>query len=167
MNNNSSSNSNSNAPSGAGEVSPHQLENFRDLMTSLMRCCQERSQYQCDRFDLPDAELRCLMLFTDERYLTPKNIAQRMNVAKSRVTRIMDGLRKRGLIKRTRDPEDSRISLLSLTPEGKAKLAEISDFMAETHRGVLEQFSAEQRQVLINSLGSLKLSMEALKDKMV
>jgi len=148
------------------EVSDSQLDNFRDLMTSLMRCCQERAQYQSDRFGLPDAELRCLTLFADERYLTPKNIAQRMNVAKSRVTRIVDGLRKRGLVKRSNDPEDSRISLLSLTPEGRALLDQLSEFMTQTHREVLAQFSQEQRQALISSLSSLKLSMESLKDKM-
>ncbi|MBU1001082.1 MAG: MarR family transcriptional regulator [Proteobacteria bacterium] len=151
----------------SSDIGTDQLDQFRDLMISLMRCCQERTQYQCERFALPDAELRCLLLFTDERYLTPKGIALRMNVAKSRVTRIVDGLRKRGLVKRTSDPEDSRISLLSLTPEGKQQLEEITAFMTENHRSVLEQFSQEQRHTLINALGSLKLSMEAVKDSLI
>ncbi|MEJ2101147.1 MAG: hypothetical protein P8X68_14400 [Desulfobacterales bacterium] len=43
-------------------------------------------QYQCDRFELPDAEFRCLMLFGEERYLTAKGIAHKMNVVKSRVS---------------------------------------------------------------------------------
>ncbi|WP_126378039.1 MarR family winged helix-turn-helix transcriptional regulator [Desulfovibrio ferrophilus] len=149
------------------EINSAQLDQFRDLMISLMRCCQERNQYQCERFELPDAELRCLLQFEDEHYLTPKTIALRMNIAKSRVTRIVDGLRQKSLVKRSSDPEDSRISLLSLTPKGKQQLEEIVDFMAETHRSVLEQFSQEQRQTLINSLGSLKLSMEAIKERMI
>ena len=150
-----------------GSVTQGQLEDFQALITSLMRCCQERAQYQSERFGLPDAELRCLMLFEGERYLTPKSIALRMNVAKSRVTRIVGGLRKRGLVKNTDDPEDSRITLLSLTPEGRKLSQEISAFMNEVYSDVLEQFSAQQRQILINSLGSLKLSMETVKDKMV
>lgn len=158
---------NDSASQDSSAVTSAQLGNFQGLMTSLMRCCQERAQYQCERFDLPDAELRCLMLFKDERYLTPKNIAQRMNVAKSRITRITTGLKKRGLIKKTSDPEDSRITLLSLTAEGKAQLNDISEFMDETHRTVLEQFTPQQRQALINSLSSLKLSMEVVKDRMI
>ena len=149
------------------DVTQGQLEDFQALITSLMRCCQERAQYQSERFGLPDAELRCLMLFEGERYLTPKSIALRMNVAKSRVTRIVGGLRKRGLLKNTNDPEDSRVTLLSLTPEGKNLLLQISAFMNDVYSDVLAQFSLQQRQALINSLGSLKLSMETVKDKMV
>ena len=107
------------------------------------------------------------MLFEGERYLTPKSIALRMNVAKSRVTRIVSGLRKRGLVKNTNDPEDSRVTLLSLTTEGKDLLLQISVFMNDVYSDVLSQFSLQQRQALINSLGSLKQSMETVKDKMV
>ena len=91
----------------------------------LFQCCQERLQYQCERFDLPDAEFRCLMLFGQERYLTAKGIAAKMDVVKSRVSKIVDGLLKKKLIQRMKDPEDSRVSLLSLTPQGHQKLNDI------------------------------------------
>ena len=85
-------------------ITPFQLEQFRHLVNRLYQCCHERMQYQSDRFDLPDAELRCLQLFGEERYLTPKGIAQKMNVVKSRVTKIIDGLIKKGYIQRIKDP---------------------------------------------------------------
>jgi DNA-binding MarR family transcriptional regulator len=74
------------------EISGYQLDKFQELIAKLFQCCQERMQYQCDRFQLPDAEFRCLLLFGDERYLTAKSIAHRMNVVKSRVSKIIDGL---------------------------------------------------------------------------
>jgi len=98
------------------EVSGYQLDKFQDLIARLFQCCQERMQYQCERFQLPDAEFRCLGMFGEERYLTAKSIAHRMNVVKSRVSKIIDGLLKKGLIQRIKDPEDSRVHLLSLTP---------------------------------------------------
>ena len=57
------------------EVSDYQIQQFQTLVTKLFQCCQERAQYQCERFQLPDAELRCLLLFGEERYLTSKGIA--------------------------------------------------------------------------------------------
>ena len=78
-------------------------------------------QYQCERFQLPDAELRCLAIFGKERYLTAKGIALKMNVVKSRVSKIIDGLIKKKLIQSIKDPEDCRVSLLSLTPNGRKK----------------------------------------------
>ncbi|KPJ78201.1 MAG: hypothetical protein AMJ54_04725, partial [Deltaproteobacteria bacterium SG8_13] len=123
----------------APSVTPFQLQQFQSLITRLFQCCQERMQYQCERFDMPDAELRCLMLFGQERYLTPKGIAHKMNVVKSRITKIIDGLIKKGLVHRIKDPEDSRISLLSLTPKGQNKLTEINRFLDEVHEQVLQQ----------------------------
>jgi DNA-binding MarR family transcriptional regulator len=110
------------------DVPDYQLEQFQELILKLFQCCQERMQYQCERFGLPDAEFRCLMLFGEERYLTAKGIALKMNVVKSRVSKIIEGLLKKKLIQRIKDPEDSRISLLSLTPQGNKKLNDINGF---------------------------------------
>jgi DNA-binding MarR family transcriptional regulator len=124
-------------------------------------------QYQCERFQLPDAELRCLGLFGEERYLTAKGIAHKMNVVKSRVSKIIDGLIKKGLIQRIKDPEDFRVSLLSLTPQGQKKISDISDFLKDVHFQVLAQMAPDQRKTMLTNLDILKASMEAVKEMMV
>ena len=149
------------------EVSENQLKQFQELIAKLFQCCQERMQYQCERFDLPDAELRCLVLFGQERYLTAKGIAQKMNVVKSRVSKIVDGLIRKKLIQRIKDPEDSRISLLSLSPEGQKKLNEINGYLENVHHQVLSQMAPDQRTAMLTNLDILKASMEAVKDMMV
>lgn len=145
----------------------YQVNQFQGLIAKLFQCCQERMQYQSDRFKLPDAELRCLQLFANERYLTPKGIAHKMNVVKSRVTKIIDGMVRRKLIQRVKDPEDSRITLLSLTPKGQDKLNEINDFLESIHLEVLSQMAPEQRKTVLTNLEVLKASMEAVKELMV
>jgi DNA-binding MarR family transcriptional regulator len=147
-------------------ITEYQLEQFEELITKLFQCCQERMQYQCERFQLPDAELRCLGLFGKERYLTAKGIALKMNVVKSRVSKIIDGLIKKDLIQRIKDPEDSRIGLLSLTSAGHKKLNEINDFLKSLHGQVLSQMAQDQRQAMLTNLDILKASMEAVKDLM-
>ncbi len=124
-------------------------------------------QYQCDRFGLPDAELRCLMLFGKERYLTAKGIALKMNVVKSRVSKIVEGLLRKKLIQRIKDPEDSRISLLSLTPQGHKKLNQINLFLEDVHHQVLLQIAPDQRKAVLTNLDILKASMEAVKEMMI
>jgi DNA-binding MarR family transcriptional regulator len=149
------------------EVSEYQLGKFQKLIAKLFQCCQERMQYQCDRFQLPDAEFRCLVLFGDERYLTAKSIAHKMNVVKSRVSKIIDGLIKKNLIQGIADPEDSRVKLLSLTSEGQKKLNEIKQFMEDVHGQVLSQMAPDQRKAMLTNLDILKASMEAVKEMMV
>ena len=150
-----------------GDVTGYQLDKFQELIAKLFQCCQERMQYQCERFELPDAEFRCLGLFANERYLTAKSIAHKMNVVKSRVSKIIDGLIKKNLIQRVRDPEDSRIQLLSLTPDGQKKLNEINGFMEDVYGQVLSQMAPDQRQAMLTNLDILKASMEAVKEMMV
>jgi len=149
------------------DISPNQLDKFQEVIAKLFQCCQERMQYQCERFSLPDAELRCLMLFGEERYLTAKSIAHKMNVVKSRVSKIIDGLISKDLIQRVKDPGDSRISLLSLTAEGQTKLNDINQFLNDIHSQVLLQMAPDQRQSVLTNLDILKASMEAIKDLMV
>lgn len=148
-------------------VSDQQLDQFQQLVTKLYQCCQDRMKYQCERFQLPDAELRCLVLFGEERYLTPKGLAHKMNIVKSRISKIISGLHTKGLIQRTADPEDSRVTLLSLTPLGQNKLNEINTFLGDTHLEVLKQMEPEQRQTMMTNLELLKASMEAVKELMV
>ena len=150
-----------------GDVTGYQLDKFQELIARLFQCCQERMQYQCERFELPDAEFRCLGLFANERYLTAKSIAHKMNVVKSRVSKIIDGLIRKNLIQRIRDPEDSRVQLLSLTPDGQKKLNEINSFMNEVYGQVLSRMAPDQRQAMLTNLDILKASMEAVKEMMV
>ena len=148
-------------------ISQYQLQKFQETIAKLFQCCQERMQYQCERFSLPDAELRCLTLFGEERYLTAKSIAHKMNVVKSRVSKIIEGLIGKNLIQRIKDPEDSRISLLSLTSDGQIKLNEINQFSNDIHGRVLSQMAPDQRQSVLTNLDILKASMEAVKELMV
>jgi len=149
------------------DVPEYQLKQFQELILKLFQCCQERMQYQCERFGLPDAEFRCLMLFGEERYLTAKGIALKMNVVKSRVSKIIEGLLKKKLIQRIKDPEDSRISLLSLTSKGHEKLNHINEFLNNVHNQVLLQIAPDQRKTVLTNLDILKASMEAVKEMMV
>jgi DNA-binding MarR family transcriptional regulator len=136
------------------------------LLNGLFHCCQDRVLYQSRRFELPDAEMRCLTLFGEERYLTPRGIARRMNVAKSRVSKILQKLVDRGLVQKTPDPEDSRGYLVSLTPDGLKKTGEINAFMDELSAELLRQMNEEQRRSLLTCMGVLHRSMQNVKATM-
>ncbi len=147
-------------------ITEYQLNEFQSLINILFQCCQDRLQFQSKKFELPDAELRCLMLFKNERYLTSKNISLTMNVGKSRMTKIIAGLLDKELIKRIKDPEDSRVSLISLTSYGKEKLSQIKTFQDELHQVVLSQVDDDERKKLLTTLDLLKACMETGKEFM-
>lgn len=151
----------------ATDISISQVEQFRKLVMKLFQCCQERMNLQSDRFGLPDAEIRCLLLFGEERYLTAKGIASKLNVVKSRVSKIVDGLIKKQLIYKVPDPEDSRITLLCLTNDGHAKLKEITHFMLDLHSQVLALIHPDKRNELLSNLDLLRVSMETINEALL
>ncbi len=145
-------------------VSEGELERFQLAMAKMVQCCQEQSQYRCERFGLNDAEQRTLLLFQTDRYLTAKGIAARLNVVRSRVTKILSGLEEKELVKRVPDPEDSRFHLISLTASGQAKVREVTAFLQCMHSEVLARLAPHERQELLDSLQRLQTSMEAVKE---
>jgi len=130
----------------------------------LMDCCEDRKVHETGKFTLPYAELKCLMLFRGERYLTVKGIAQKLGVAKSRVTKLINGLFEKRLVNRIDDPEDARIRLISLSGKGKAVAEEIEDFEQAIFRGMLIQIETQERKTVLDSLETLRSAMEAVKD---
>ncbi|MDL2343387.1 MarR family transcriptional regulator [Deinococcus sp. MIMF12] len=53
----------------------------------------------------------------------PKVLAERLELPPALLSRYLDGLARQGLIARALDPDDSRRTRLSLTPQGEAALA--------------------------------------------
>ena len=146
-----------------GDLLVYQSRRLQDLIREILQCCQERMLFESQKFGLAQAQLKCLMLFDAERYLTVKGIAKKMDVAKSRVTKIIDGLVEKLLVQRIEDPNDGRVKLIRLNPAGQKKLKEIAAFTREIHRNILSQLESEQRRAVLSSLELLRSSMEAVK----
>ena len=80
--------------------------------------------------------------------LTPSELATRERIQRPTATRVIARLEEMGLIGRTTDPQDRRSSLVSVTPEATALLAEQrtrkTAFLAER----LDGLDAEDRATL-------------------
>ena len=145
----------------------YQAQKLQDLINEMLGCCDNRKLYESQRFNLPHAELRCLLLFKGERYLTVKGIAQRLDVARSRVTALVTGLFRKGLVEQIDDPKDARIKLISLTSEGKRKSEEIAAFQGDLHSRILLSMGDDERKSTISHLELLRSAMEAVKEQLV
>ncbi|MBW2029020.1 MAG: MarR family transcriptional regulator [Deltaproteobacteria bacterium] len=145
----------------------YQTLRLKGLISEMVQCCEDRKFYETQRFGLPYSEVKCLMLFEGERYLTVKGIAQKLEVAKSRVTKITDGLIEKGLVKRLDDPNDARVKLISLTREGERISREIEAFHREIHRDILLELDDDERKNVLAYLELLRSAMEAVKERFV
>jgi DNA-binding MarR family transcriptional regulator len=145
------------------ELLGYQISRLQDLINEIVNCCEDKRLYESQRFGLPYAELKCLMLFEGERYVTVKGIAQRLEVAKSRVTKLVNGLVEKGLVETIVDPRDARIKLINLTPAGQRKSEVIADFHREIHARILLNIGTDERLNTLSYLELLRSAMEAAK----
>ena len=145
------------------ELLEYQTQRLQHSIMELMECCDDRKLHEIGRFSLPYAELKCLMLFRGERYLTVKGIARKLDVAKSRVTKLINSLYEKRLVNRIDDPQDARIRLISLSGKGKAMTEEIEEFERDIFRQMLLQMDAEERKSVLSNLETLRSAMEAVK----
>jgi DNA-binding MarR family transcriptional regulator len=148
------------------ELLEYQTIRLQGLILEMLECCDDRRLYESKKFGLPHAELKCLMLFRGERYLTVKGIARKLNVAKSRVTKLIQGLMNKGLIYQIDDPRDARIRLISPSPEGRRISEQVETFQRDIHRAILLQMDDAERKGTLSCLESLRGAMEAVKEKM-
>jgi DNA-binding MarR family transcriptional regulator len=149
------------------ELIEYQTRRLQQLITEVIECCEDRKLYEARKFGLPYAEVKCLFLFQGERYLTVKGIAQKLDIAKSRVIKILEGLIRKGFVEKREDPSDARVKLISLTRLGEEKSAELDAFHTEIHRKLLLQMNTHERKHVLSYLDILHSAMEAVKEQLV
>ena len=86
-------------------VLEYQANKLQELIGEVHNCCKDRFADEAKAFKMPQAELRCLMLFEGHKYLTGIEIAGMLEVAKSRATVIIENLEKKGLVRSVGDPQ--------------------------------------------------------------
>jgi DNA-binding MarR family transcriptional regulator len=154
-------------PHSKEQVTRYQAQKLQDLIGEITQCCQEKTLYQAHKFGLTQAEMKCLLLFKESRYLTVKELSQKLEVAKSRVTKIIDGLVNKRLAQRIDDPEDARVILISLTPEGQKQVEALDVFLKDLHHQLLRELKEGDRKDILASLETLRASMEVIKQQLV
>lgn len=97
--------------------------------------------------DLTAAQLRVLLVIYTEGPSRMSAIASFMNVAVSTVTGIVDNLVKKGLAIRRDDPEDRRLVICELSPQGHKTISRLWSFSQGQIEKLLYGLSAEQLEM--------------------
>lgn len=107
------------------------------------------------------AEAYALMELARTIELPQNELVERLNLAKSTVSRLVQGLVRRGWVERVPNPADKRSKLLQLTPEGQKVAQTTAAARQAKFAGVLEHIPAEEQEVVIQSLNIL---VEAIRE---
>ena len=135
-------------------------ERLADLTFNLLARCQEKEAWLAEEHGLFQAELKCLRLFGSDETLNNKEIAKRMNLSPSRLTRIIDGLASRGYMTREIDQSDRRNMRVFLSRRGKILTNKLHKAFVEIHYEILNDIDVSQHESLITAMEHLSNAIE-------
>ncbi len=130
-----------------------------ELTYTLLEQCQHKQEHLAAAAGLTVTEFRLVRSFGDAAAVAAGTLAHRFGVSPGRVTRIVDGLEAKGLLRRALAEHDRRVMEISLTPKGKRlRQSLLRDFVA-THEEILQLIPAGGATAVLVALEKLNDAM--------
>lgn len=95
--------------------------------------------------DLKLGQAGCLFILSKEGKLPQKDIAKKLGVKPPSITALLKKLEARGLIIRSQDDQDQRVSWITLSEEGKHYINKIKDMMKEMDEAMFQDVLPEEK----------------------
>jgi DNA-binding MarR family transcriptional regulator len=134
--------------------------NLAELTFRLLASCHEKEERLAKSHNLTQAEFRCLKSMQEGEIINNREIANRLRLSASRLTRIIDGLVQKGFVVREIDPLDRRNMRLYLSPKGVEFVKKMNDDYTQIHKEILENIEKDQHEPLIQAMTNLLSALE-------
>ena len=140
-------------------------ERLGNLIFEIIPICEEKETSIADKHGLLHAELKCLRLFGVNERLNNKEIAERMHLSPSRLTRIIDRLVKKEYMIREIDKSDRRNMKLSLSRKGKILSNKLYNEFVDVHTEILKGIDNSKHESLLDTMRHLNTAVEGWMQK--
>lgn len=131
-----------------------------DLTFTLLADCEQKELKISSQHGLTHAEFRCLRIFGESQGVNNKHIANKMNLSASRLTRIIDGLEKKGYVARSLNQDDRRNLRLSITDKGNILIRELNSSYLNMHKKILSNIPESKHEAVIDAMESFSVAIK-------
>ncbi len=135
------------------------LEDYADVMAELMfkleKACSLKEELFCSIYDLSPMEFRCVKHLSGSCFSSIKKLSVKMNLTPSRLTYLLNGLKKKDLIVRKMDEGDRRIIKVSLNNNGMKFAKEINEKYIQFHLKLLKFIDRKEMGPILQHLQHL------------
>ena len=132
-----------------------QLRLFRSHLREIERQVAKTLKDQTTCCGVTSAQCHVLMELAGREQPSIMELAARLQLDASTLSRTVDGLVSVGLLTRVENPVNRRSSLLSFTSTGKSTYDEINRTCDEFYTRLLARIPAEKHQALLEAVGVL------------
>ena len=137
-----------------------QVELFHQEIVELVKKYQFRDRNQICCCGVSVSQCYVLEILHHFGDLTMNNLADKMHLSVSTVTRVVEQLVIKKYVVRQEDTSDRRFRLIKLTEAGEAAYQKSWENVFKSEKTILENFPSEHRELLINFLHKLNHAIE-------
>lgn len=138
-----------------------QAEQLADLTFELLDRCHEKQEIIAGKLGLTLAEFKVMRAFRTDVKLTGQELSSRVRLSGSRMTRIMDGLVAKHVVRREIGAKDRRTMELSLTDKGQQITRELQKSYVEVHVDIMKFLPEGAGESVLLAMEKLRNAMKA------
>jgi len=131
------------------------IANFREAFAEL-RCLGSERMH---RADMSMSHFHLMSMLDRHGSMTMSRIAELLGVSVSNATGLIDRIEERGLVERTRVPEDRRVVHVQLTDMGRQTLHEVELFKEDMIHGILNRLDERQLRRVALAMSDLRAAV--------
>src|SRR5512136_1995078 len=136
-----------------------------ELHRRMNRAIRERTPDSWVKLNLTIAQLKSLFYISQHGKLNPSALASGIRVTPANVTGIVDRLVEQGLLTRTADADDRRVSWLTLTDKGKTLIDDLREGRAQEMRRILDELTEAELAIVAHGFELVAAGAEASEGK--
>ncbi|OPY42938.1 MAG: transcriptional regulator SlyA [Methanoregulaceae archaeon PtaU1.Bin066] len=107
-------------------------------------------------------QVAAFIYLTQDGEIRQDELVSKIGVDKAIGTRVIKKLDEGGYVRRRNDPEDRRVSLISLTNDGAAMKRDIIEVLTSLNRSLLKDFSEEEQETILRLLDRIIANTDQL-----
>lgn len=130
----------------------HTVRRFNRFYTRLIGALDEHLLDSA--FSL--TELRILYELANRPSLTASDLCRELGLNAGYLSRVIAGFEKKGLVVKTRSPDDGRVAQLELTDAGRATFQPLNDASQREVAAMLEKLSMPEQEQLVAAMGEIE-----------
>jgi len=130
------------------QIPDQTIENFARSFTGVMHLFHNLASGVSRGANLSLAQYRVLMTVHHYGPMSINQLHERLNIAQSSASEMVDRLVRRGMLSRAKDPHDHRITIFRLTEKTHDILKKQKNMMQDVYRRVLEPLTSAEQQEL-------------------
>lgn len=126
-----------------------------ELLRLVAKVVRQHGREILSQFDITPPQFDALLVVANHEGITMGELCQRMYLACSTATDLIDRMERAGLLERVRDPQDRRVVRLKVRPRGQEILNAVLEARRQYLAGVLRRLDDQELEDLTRRLRQL------------